>query len=195
MKIATFNINNINKRLANLLAWLRAARPDVVCLQELKSTDADFPITAMRRAGYDAVWRGQKSWNGVAILARGMEPVLTRSELPGDPDDNHSRYIEAAVDGILVGCLYLPNGNPFPGAKFDYKLRWFRRLQDYAAELLELEVPSILAGDFNVMPTEIDVYKPERWLDDALFRPEVRKAYGNLVAQGWTDAVRHLHPQ
>ncbi|MBY5759085.1 exodeoxyribonuclease III [Rhizobium leguminosarum] len=194
MQIATYNVNGINGRLDILLRWLKEDVPDVVCLQELKTDDARFPRKEIERAGYGAIWHGQRSWNGVAILAKGKTPILTRRGLPGDPDDTHSRYIEAAVNGILIGCLYLPNGNPFPGAKFDYKLRWFRRLQAYAAELLELEVPSILAGDFNVMPTEIDVYKPERWLDDALFRPEVRKAYAHLVAQGWTDAVRHLHP-
>ncbi|MGR9128697.1 exodeoxyribonuclease III [Rhizobium leguminosarum] len=195
MKIATYNVNGINGRLQILLRWLKEDAPDVVCLQELKTDDTGFPRKEIERAGYGAVWYGQRSWNGVAILAKGKTPILTRRGLPGDPDDTHSRYIEAVVDGILIGCLYLPNGNPFPGAKFDYKLRWFRRLHEYAIELLDIGVPSILAGDFNVMPTEIDVYKPERWLDDALFRPEVRKAYADLVAEGWTDAVRHLHPE
>lgn len=194
MKIATYNVNGINGRLDILLRWLKEDSPDVACLQELKTDDARFPRKEAEGAGYGAVWHGQRSWNGVAILAKGKTPILTRRGLPGDPDDTHSRYIEAVVDGLVIGCLYLPNGNPFPSAKFEYKLRWFRRLHAYAAELLEIEVPSILAGDFNVMPTEIDVYKPERWLDDALFRPEVRKAYARLVAQGWTDAVRHLHP-
>nr|WP_204339649.1 exodeoxyribonuclease III [Rhizobium leguminosarum] len=195
VKIATYNVNGINGRLQILLRWLKEDAPDVVCLQELKTDDTGFPRKEIERAGYGAVWHGQRSWNGVAILAKGKTPILTRRGLPGDPDDTHSRYIEAVADGILIGCLYLPNGNPFPGAKFDYKLRWFRRLHEYAIELLDIGVPSILAGDFNVMPTEIDVYKPERWLDDALFRPEVRKAYAHLVAQGWTDAVRHLHPE
>lgn len=149
----------------------------------------------LQHAGYKAVWHGQKSWNGVAILARGATPILTRRGLPGDPDDSHSRYIEAAIDGILVGCLYLPNGNPAPGPKFDYKLRWFERLHTYAADLLALDLPVALIGDFNVMPTELDVYAPERWRDDALFRPEVRTAYADLLAQGWTDAIRHLHPK
>jgi exodeoxyribonuclease III len=193
MKIATYNVNGINGRLDILLKWLKEDKPDIVCLQELKSTS--FPKQEIDRAGYGAVWQGQKSWNGVAILAKGHEPLLTRRGLPGDPDDTHSRYIEAAIDGVLIGCLYLPNGNPAPGPKFDYKLQWFRRLQDYASELLELEVPALLIGDFNVIPTELDVYKPERWLDDALFRPEVRRAYADLVGQGWTDAVRHLHPK
>jgi exodeoxyribonuclease-3 len=194
MKIATYNVNGIRGRLAVLLRWLAEDEPDVVCLQELKTEDANFPIKEIKKAGYGAVWHGQKSWNGVAILARGTTPVLTRRGLPGEPDDSHSRYIEAAVNGILIGCLYLPNGNPAPGPKFDYKLRWFRRLDDYAADLLRLEVPALLAGDFNVMPTDLDVYKPERWKDDALFRPEARNAYAKLVEQGWTDAVRHLHP-
>src|SRR6201987_4211668 len=149
MKIATLNVNNINKRLSNLLAWLKAAEPDVVCLQELKATDAEFPQAAIRRAGYDAIWSGQKSWNGVAILAHGMQPVVTRTELPGDPSDNQSRYIEAAVNGILIGCLYLPNGNPQPGPKFDYKLDWFRRLQAHARKLMKSGAPVVLAGDYN----------------------------------------------
>jgi exodeoxyribonuclease-3 len=166
----------------------------VVCLQELKSPDERFPLTAIERAGYGAIWHGQKSWNGVAILARGATPVETRRGLAGDPLDLQSRYIEAAVQGIIIGCLYLPNGNPAPGPKFEYKLAWFSRLTAHAQELLASDLPVILAGDFNVMPTELDVYKPERWQDDALFRPEVRDAYGRLVAQGWTDAVRSLHP-
>src|SRR5690242_10620757 len=194
MIIATFNINNVRKRLPNLLAWLRARRPDIVCLQELKSADTEFPAEAIRKAGYCAVWRGQKTWNGVAILGRDAEPIVTRNALPGDPDDDQSRYIEAAVNGILVGCLYLPNGNPQPGPKFDYKLAWFARLAAHAADLLATGEPVVLAGDYNVMPTELDVYKPERWVDDALFRPEVREAFRRLIAAGWTDAIRTLHP-
>ncbi len=193
MKIATYNVNGVNGRLEVLLRWLEEASPDVVCLQELKAPDTKFPVKAIEAAGYGAIWHGQKSWNGVAILAKGREPMLTRKGLPGDPDDTHSRYIEAALDGMVIGCLYLPNGNPYPGPKFEYKLAWFDRLAAYAAELLDLEVPVILAGDYNVMPTELDVYKPERWLDDALFRVEVREAYRRLVDQGWTDALRHLH--
>ncbi|WP_312407076.1 exodeoxyribonuclease III [Rhizobium sp.] len=192
MKIATYNVNGVRSRLDVLLRWLKEDKPDVVCLQELKTDD--FPRREIERAGYGAVWHGQKSWNGVAILARGQDPLLTRKGLPGDPDDSHSRYIEAAIDGILVGCLYLPNGNPAPGPKYNYKLAWFRRLNGYAAELLELEVPVVLAGDYNVMPTDIDVYKPERWREDALFRPEVRAAYADLIDQGWTDAIRFLYP-
>lgn len=168
-------------------------KPDIVCLQELKSTS--FPAKELDRAGYGATWLGQKSWNGVAILARGSEPLVTRRGLPSEPEDQQSRYIEAAINGILVGCLYLPNGNPAPGPKFDYKLRWFKRLQEYAADLLDLDVPALIVGDFNVMPTALDVYKPERWIDDALYRPEVRKAYAGLIEQGWMDAVRHLHPE
>jgi exodeoxyribonuclease-3 len=194
MKIATFNINNINKRLPNLLAWLKSAKPDVVCLQELKSTDADFPITALRRVGYEAVWRGQKSWNGVAILARGMEPVLTRSELPGDAEDTQSRYIEAAVNGILVGCLYAPNGNPQPGPKFDYKLAWLERLIKHAAALKAEGVPVVLIGDYNVVPTERDIYPTKSYDKDALVQPQSRAAFARLLKQGWTDALRALHP-
>ena len=194
MRIATYNVNGINGRLSNLLRWLEETQPAVVCLQELKAPDARFPSRELGKAGYGAIWHGQKSWNGVAILARNRQPLETRRGLPGDPDDSHSRYIEAAVDGILIGCLYVPNGNPAPGPKFDYKLRWFERLHRHAAELLALDVPVALVGDYNVMPTELDVYKPERWRDDALFRTEVREAYAGLVGQGWTDAVRHLHP-
>ena len=174
MRIATFNVNGVNGRLPVLLRWLAETEPDIACLQELKAPQEKFPARALQQAGYGAIWHGQKSWNGVAILARGGEPVETRRGLPGDPDDAQSRYIEAAVKGVLVGCLYLPNGNPAPGPKFDYKLRWFERLIAHAAELLAVDAPVVLAGDYNVMPTELDVYKPERWVDDALFRPEVR---------------------
>lgn len=194
MKIASFNVNGVNGRLPVIVRWLQEAQPDVVCLQELKSPDDRFPIQEIEKVGYGAIWHGQKSWNGVAILARGKEPIETRRGLPGDPDDGHSRYLEAAIDGMIVACLYLPNGNPAPGPKFDYKLRWFQRLSEHAASLLELDIPVILAGDYNVMPTDLDVYAPERWRDDALFRPEVRAAHHDLVAQGWTDAFRHLHP-
>lgn len=194
MKIATYNVNGINGRLPVLLRWLDEAAPDVVCLQELKSSDDKFPIKQIEDAGYGAIWHGQKSWNGVAILARDAIPTETRRGLPGEPDDTHSRYIEAAVGGVLIGCLYLPNGNPAPGPKFDYKLRWFERLAKHAKSLIDTDLPVVLAGDYNVMPEDIDVYKPERWKDDALFRPEVRDAFRQLVAQGWTDAIRHLHP-
>lgn len=195
MKLATYNVNGINGRLEVLLRWLADTQPDVVCLQELKAPDDKFPRRKIERAGYGAICDGQKAWNGVAILARDQEPIETRRGLPGDPDDSHSRYIEAAIDGMIVGCLYLPNGNPPPGPKFDYKVRWFERLHSYAAELFDLDVPVALVGDFNVMPTDLDVYKPERWRDDALFRPEVRAAYAELIAMGWTDAVRLLHPE
>ena len=194
MKIATFNINNVNKRLPNLLAWLRSAKPDVVCLQELKSADADFPAEAIRRAGYRTVWRGQKTWNGVAILARGMEPVLTRSELPGDTKDTQSRYIEAAVNGILIGCLYAPNGNPQPGPKFDYKLAWLERLIAHARTLKAARVPAVLIGDYNVVPTERDIYPTKSYDKDALVQPQSRAAFARLIKQGWTDAIRALHP-
>ncbi|HLY07327.1 MAG TPA: exodeoxyribonuclease III [Rhizomicrobium sp.] len=194
MKLATYNVNGINGRLPVLLRWLEEAGPDIVCLQELKAPQEKFPAAALHRLGYSAIWHGQKSWNGVAILARGSMPIETRRGLPGDPDDIHSRYIEARVGALTVGCLYLPNGNPAPGPRFDYKLHWFARLARHAKSLLASGGPVVLAGDYNVMPTEIDVYKPERWLDDALFRPEVRKAYASLVKQGWTDALRKLHP-
>ncbi len=194
MKIATFNVNGVNGRLPVLLRWLEEAAPDVACLQELKAPQEKFPAAALQEAGYGAIWQGQKSWNGVAILARGQTPIETRRRLAGEPEDEQSRYIEAAVDGILIGCLYMPNGNPAPGAKLDYKLRWFQRLATYAASLRSADIPAILAGDFNVMPTDLDVYKPERWVDDALFRPEVRAAYHQLLQQGWTDALRTQHP-
>jgi exodeoxyribonuclease-3 len=194
VKVATFNVNGINGRLPVLLRWLEEANPHVVCLQELKASQEKFPEAAIRDAGYSAIWHGQKAWNGVAVLARGHTPVETRRRLPGEPEDNNSRYIEAAVNGIIIGCLYLPNGNPAPGPKFDAKLRWFNRFINHAAELLASGLPVILAGDYNVMPTNLDVYKPERWANDALFRPEVRAAFQQLLAQGWTDAVRELHP-
>jgi exodeoxyribonuclease-3 len=194
MKIATFNVNGINGRLPVLLRWLEEAKPDVVCLQELKAPQDKFPEGAVEAAGYGAIWQGQKSWNGVAVLARGEKAIETRRGLPGEAEDTHSRYLEVAVKGILVGCLYLPNGNPAPGPKFDYKLRWFNRFIAHAAELLSSDLPVVLAGDYNVMPTDLDVYKPERWVDDALFRPEVRTAFQQLLAQGWTDAIRSLHP-
>jgi exodeoxyribonuclease-3 len=194
VRIATYNVNGVNGRLPVLLRWLAESAPDIVCLQELKAPDEKFPEAAIRDAGYGAVWHGQKSWNGVAILARGCDPVETRRGLPGDPDDGHSRYIEAAVNGVLVGGLYLPNGNPRPGPKFDYKLRWFDRLIAHAATLINMDVPVVIAGDYNVMPTDRDVYKPERWIDDALFAPEVKAAYFRMLEQGWTDALRTLHP-
>jgi exodeoxyribonuclease-3 len=194
MKIATYNVNSINARLPVLLRWLAEASPDIVCLQELKAPDEKFPEQALKDVGYNAIWHGQKSYNGVGILAKNAKITELRRGLPGDPDDTHSRYIEAMVNGIIVGCLYLPNGNPAPGPKFDYKLKWFERLQQHAAELLKQDIPVCLIGDYNVMPTEIDVYKPERWVDDALFRPETRQAFKTLIDQGWTDAIRTLYP-
>ena len=194
MRIASYNVNGVNGRLPVLLRWLEAAKPDIVCLQELKSPDEKFPHHAIEQAGYGAIWHGQKSWNGVAILARGCEPVETRRGLPGDPDDSHSRYIEAAIGGLIIGCLYLPNGNPKPGPKFDYKLRWIERFEALAAELAGTKAPVELAGDYNIIPTDADVYKPERWLDDALFAPEAKAAYARLLKQGWTDALRKLYP-
>ncbi|WP_022684234.1 exodeoxyribonuclease III [Sphingobium bisphenolivorans] len=194
MKIATYNVNGVNGRLPVLLRWLQESQPDIVCLQELKAPDEKFPLSPIEELGYQAIWHGQKSWNGVAILSRVGTIQETRRGLPGAPEDSHSRYIEAAVGGILIGGLYLPNGNPKPGPKFDYKLRWMERLIEHAGELIGSGLPVMLAGDFNVMPTERDVYKPERWLDDALFAPEARAAYFRLLEQGWTDALRHLHP-
>lgn len=194
MKIATYNVNGVNGRLPVLLKWLNETTPDIVCLQELKAPQEKFPESAIQEAGYHAVWQGQKSWNGVAILSRNNNMTEIKRILPGDAEDGHSRYIEALIDDITIGCLYLPNGNPAPGPKFDYKLRWFERLIGYADGLLSAGKPVVLAGDYNVMPTELDVYKPERWLKDALFRPEVRSAFKTLTDMGWTDAIRKLYP-
>jgi exodeoxyribonuclease-3 len=194
MKIATFNVNGIRSRLPNLLEWLRREAPDVVCLQELKAADEAFPALAFGSAGYGAVWHGQKSWNGVAILARDNDPVETRRNLPGDAEDSHSRYIEATVNGVLIGCLYLPNGNPQPGPKFDYKLAWFERLIRHAGSLCDSGQPVVLAGDYNVVPTDVDIYDPRSWRNDALLQPESRACYQRLLAQGWTDALRARFP-
>jgi len=195
LRIATYNVNSVNARLPVLLRWLSETQPDIVCLQELKAPQDKFPEKAIRDAGYGVIWHGQKSYNGVAILARGRDPVEAQRDLPGDPNDTHSRYIEATVGELVVGCLYLPNGNPAPGPKFDYKLGWFERFISRAAELVSRGSPVILAGDYNVIPTDIDVYKPERWADDALFRPETRAAYQRLLGQGWIDSLRKLHPE
>jgi exodeoxyribonuclease III len=194
MKIATFNINNVRRRLPNLLRWLGAAKADVVCLQELKCTQEEFPAQALEKAGYGAVWRGQKTWNGVAILARKTEPVLIRTALPGDRDDSEARYIEAAVRGMVIACLYLPNGNPQPGPKFDYKLAWFKRLHKHAAAFTKGGLPVVLAGDYNVAPTPLDIYPTKSWDKDALIQPKSRAAFKKLVDQGWCDAIRTLHP-
>jgi exodeoxyribonuclease-3 len=194
LRIASYNINGINTRLHVLTRWLEQFAPDIVGLQELKCTDEAFPREPIEALGYQAIWHGQKSWNGVAILSRVGAPVETRRGLPDDPDPSHSRYIEAAVCGLLIGNLYLPNGNPWPGPKFEYKLAWMDRLRAHAAELLDAGLPAMLIGDFNVIPTEEDVYKPERWAKDALFSPQAREKFGALVAQGWTDALRTLHP-
>ncbi len=194
MIIATYNVNGVNGRLPVLLRWLEERKPDVVCLQELKAPQEKFPEQAINDAGYQAIWHGQSRWNGVAILSRSYEIKEIGRTLPGDPEDLQSRYIEAMVNGIVIVCLYMPNGNPTPGPKLEYKLAWFKRLQDRAATLLTFKTPVVLAGDFNVMPTELDVYKPERWVNDALFRPEVRQAFTDLIDQGWTDALRKLYP-
>ena len=194
MKIATFNVNNVNKRLANLLAWLKAAKPDVFCLQELKAADREFPQAAIEKAGYRAAWRGQKSWNGVAILARGSKPIVTRTDLPGDASDGQARYIEAAVNGVLVTSLYAPNGNPQPGPKFDYKLAWTDRLLAHAADLFAAGVPVVLAGDYNVVPTDRDIYPTKSYDKDALIQPQTRARFAKLLEQGWRDAIRSLYP-
>ena len=194
MRIATFNINNVVGRLDNLLAWLDRDQPDVVCLQELKADQAAFPLKAIEAAGYEAVWRGQRTWNGVAILARGMTPVLTRTALPGDPDKSQARYIEAAVNGVLIGCLYLPNGNPLPGPKFDYKLAWFERFNAHAQSLLASGAPVVLAGDYNVAPTEADLYPNHSFGGNALLAPQARAAFRSVLDQGWIDALRAIHP-
>lgn len=195
MKVATFNINNVNRRLPNLLAWLKSAKPDIVCLQELKAEQSAFPAEAIKKAGYHGAWKGQKTWNGVAILSRGHEIHLTHDQLPGDPADQQSRYIEAAINGLLVGCIYLPNGNPQPGPKFDYKLAWFERLIRHARSLKKAKVPAVLAGDYNVVPTDLDIYDTHSYNDNALLQPESRQAYQRLLKQGWTDALRHLNPE
>jgi exodeoxyribonuclease III len=195
MKIATYNVNGIGSRLPRLLEWLEKASPDVACLQELKAPDTGFPIIAIRAAGYEAIWHGQRSFNGVAILAKGTQPIETRRGLPGDPDDSHSRYIEADVNGIRIGCLYLPNGNPQPGPKFDYKLAWFERLTQLAQTLYSSGQPVVLAGDYNVVPTDEDIYDPKGWRKDALLQPETREAYARLLEQGWVDALRKIHPK
>lgn len=194
MKIATYNINNVNKRLGNLLAWLGEAEPDVVCLQELKAAHKEFPIQAIEAAGYSAVWRGQSTWNGVAILSRVGEPIVTRAELPGDPDDKQSRYIEAAISGVLVACLYAPNGNPQPGPKFDYKLAWHKRFNKHAKGLLASGAPVVLAGDFNIVPETRDIYATNSYDDNALVQPASRKSFAELLRQGWIDAVRKAFP-
>lgn len=194
MRIATYNVNGVNGRLPLLLQWLDATSPDIACLQELKTSDEKFPIDAINSAGYGAIWHGQKSYNGVAILARGQQPSETRRGLPGDPDDTHSRYLEATVGELIVGCIYLPNGNPAPGPRFDYKLRWFERLNSYASSLIGMKRPVALCGDYNAVPTELDAYRPERWVGDAVFFPETRAAYRMLTDQGWVDALRALHP-
>jgi len=194
MKIATYNINGINGRLPVLLKWLKASSPDVVCLQELKATDERFPEKEIKKLGYEALWVGQKSWNGVAILSKGLPMQLVSTSLPGNRKDVQSRYMEVIVGQMLIACLYLPNGNPAPGEKFDYKLKWFNRLKKHAQFLLSKEIPVILAGDYNVIPTDLDVYKPDSWRTNALFMPESKRAYKSLLKQGWTDAIRELYP-
>lgn len=194
MKIATYNVNSINARLSVLLKWLKEDQPDVACLQELKAIDENFPLEAIKEAGYNAIWKGQKSWNGVAILSKHEIKEISR-ELPGDTSDEQSRYIEAEVNGILICCLYLPNGNPLPGPKFDYKLSWMERLNTRANELKNYHLPVVITGDFNVIPEELDAYKPENWINDALFKPETRAAFYKIKGDYWTDAIRHKFPK
>ncbi|MGZ6195945.1 MAG: exodeoxyribonuclease III [Candidatus Binataceae bacterium] len=194
LTLATFNINSVNRRLPNLLKWLKARKPDIVCLQELKAAQDAFPESDFADAGYGAVWKGQRTWNGVAILARDATPELTRDALPGDPADDQSRYIEAAVAGLIVGCIYLPNGNPQPGPKFDYKLAWFDRLNHHAKKLYAVKAPVVLAGDYNVVPTDADIYSPKSWKRDALLQPESRAAYQKLLNQGWVDTLKKKYP-
>jgi len=193
LRIATFNVNGIGTRLPHLLSWLQREAPDVVALQELKAVDAAFPVDALERAGYGALWLGEARWNGVAILARDAMPIESQRRLPGEPVDTQSRYLEAAVHGVVVAALYLPNGNPHPGPKFDYKLRWMQRLIRHARTLVDLPHPVLLLGDFNVIPDDEDVYDPASWRRDALMQPEVRDAFQRLLAQGWTDALRAVH--
>ena len=195
MKIATFNINNVLGRFDVLLDWLAEAEPDVACLQELKTEQGRFPVEALEALGYHAAWKGQRSWNGVAILARGARPLITRTALPGEPDPSQARYIEAAVNGVLIGCLYLPNGNPVPGPKFDYKLAWFEALLVHAQGLLASGAPIVLAGDYNVVPTEADIYPNHSYAGNVLLRPESRAAFQRLLDQGWTDALAAIHPR
>ena len=194
MKIATFNINDVRGRLDNLLDWLAQEEPDVVCLQELKAEQGAFPIEPLEQLGYQAAWVGERTWNGVAILARGVEPVVTRTRLPGDPKDTQARYIEAAINGVLVASLYLPNGNPAPGPKFDYKLAWMERLLTHAAALMATGAPVVLAGDYNVIPSDDDIYPNHSYAGNALLAPESRAAFRRLLDQGWTDALRAQHP-
>jgi exodeoxyribonuclease-3 len=195
VKIATYNVNGIRSRLPNLLEWLEKEKPDVACLQELKAPDEAFPALALESAGYKAIWHGQKSWNGVAILARGEKPVETRRGLPDNSEDTHSRYIEGTVNGVLIASLYLPNGNPQPGPKFDYKLEWFERFIKHASGLCSAKQPVVLAGDYNVVPTDFDIYNPRSWMNDALLQPETRECYQRLLAQGWMDALRATFPE
>lgn len=195
IKLATYNINGVRPRLHHLLEWLARESPDVVCLQELKALDEQFPVHEIREAGYGSIWHGQKSWNGVAILSKDSDPIEHRRRLPGDPDDSHSRYIEAAVHGVLVACLYLPNGNPQPGPKFTYKLKWMDRLIEHAKALYDCGHPVVMAGDYNVVPTDFDIYSPKSWKKDALLQPESRERYQQLLDAGWVDAIRKKHPQ
>jgi exodeoxyribonuclease III len=195
IKVATYNVNGVNGRLPRLLEWLDETAPDIVCLQELKTDDSKFPVDAIAAAGYGAIWHGQRSHHGVAVLAKGETPVELRRGLPGAPADVQTRYLEVEVKGLVVASIYLPNGNPVPSPNFDYKLAWFARLQQYARKLCELNRPVVLAGDLNVVPTDFDIYNPGWWRFDAVMQAETREAFRQLLAQGWMDSARHLHPR
>ncbi|WP_346986044.1 exodeoxyribonuclease III [Chryseobacterium sp. POE27] len=195
MKIATYNVNGVNGRLPVLLKWLEETNPDIICLQELKATQENFPIKEINKAGYQAIWNGQKQWNGVAILSKDLEITEVQRQLPGDPEDLQSRYLEAIIDQMVICCVYIPNGNPYPGPKYDYKQAWLKRLKKRTREFITMELPAIIIGDFNIIPTAKDVYKPEKWENDALYRIEMRKAYQSLIKLGWTDSLRTLYPE
>jgi exodeoxyribonuclease III len=194
VRIATYNVNGVNGRLPRLREWLAETRPDVACLQEIKTGDATFPAAAIEAAGYGAVWHGQRSHHGVAILARGAAPREIRRGLPGDDEDREARYLEAEVGGITIASVYLPNGNPAPGPRFDYKLAWFERLNAHAQRLVASGKPVVLAGDLNVVPTKADIYNEWLWRFDAVVQPETRAAWQRLLAQGWVDATRAMNP-
>ncbi len=195
VRIVSYNVNGIKARLPRLIEYLTEEQPDVVCLQELKASDDTFPEADIRAAGYGAIWHGQKGFNGVAVLARGSDPIERQRGLAGEPEDEHSRYLEAEVDGVVIASIYLPNGNPLPGPKFDYKLRWIDRLRGRAAELLAEERAVVLAGDYNVIPNDDDVYSVRAMQSDALMQPESRAGYRALLAQGWTDSLRTRFPK
>ncbi|HTJ04508.1 MAG TPA: exodeoxyribonuclease III [Caldimonas sp.] len=195
MKIATFNVNGVKGRLPRLVEWLDETAPDVACLQEIKTGDATFPALAIEAAGYRAIWHGQRAHHGVAILSRIGAPREMRRGVPGDDADGQARYLEADVAGLRIASVYLPNGNPQPGPKFDYKLAWFERMIGHAQTLIGSGVDAVLAGDFNVVPTDVDIYNRWLWRFDAVLQPETRALWQRLLDQGWVDATRRLHPR